>query len=377
VNIGILLPGFSAHEDDWALPVQQNLARALAQSHDVRIITLRYPHHRRPYTLNDARVYPLGAGQARGLGRLKLWWHALRLVERLHRETAFDVLHAMWADETGLIAAWTGRWLGVPSVVSILGGELVGLREIGYGLQRGMFSHWIVGQALKADRVIVASDYVERLIGRAGYAVPSGRVVRGTLGVDAELFSPTDTPADPYKIINVASLVKVKDQAMLLRAVAHLASDLPVTLDIVGTGGEGDRLHALASELGIRERVNFIGAVAHPELPAYYRRAALCALTSRHEVLAMATLEAAACGLPVVSTAVGTLPDYPSIGVTVPVGDDQALASAIRDLLLKPERRAALGRSARATIERDFTIEGTAVRLLELYASLQPAGSSA
>lgn len=159
---------------------------------------------------------------------------------------------------------------------------------------------------------------------------------------------------------------------MLLRAVARLADDLPVTLDMVGTGGERERLAALASALGIAARVNFVGAVAHPDLPSYYQGAAVCALTSRHEVLAMATLEAAACGVPVVSTAVGTLPDYPSIGVTVPVGDDAALASALRALLTDPERRAALGRSARATIERAFTIEGTAAALRAFYRQVQP-----
>lgn len=370
MNIGIVLPGFSAHQDDWALPVQQNLARALARTDHVRIIALRYPHHRQLYRLDGVQVYPLGVGQSRGLGRLAMWRRAIRLIERLHREQPFDVLHAMWADETGLIARWAGRRLDVPVVVSILGGELVGLRDIDYGLQRGAFSRWIVGQALKADRVIVASDYVERLIGRAGYSVPAARLVRGTLGVDAALFSPADAPSDPYRIINVASLVPVKDQAVLLRAVARLVVDLPVMLDIIGTGGERERLVALASALGIAERVNFVGAVAHPDLPAYYRRAAVCALTSRHEVLAMATLEAAACGVPVVSTAVGTLPDYPEIGLTVPVGDDAALAAVLRDLLTDAERRAALGRSARAAIERAFTIEGTAARLRGLYQRL-------
>lgn len=368
MNIGILLPGFSANSDDWALPVQQNLARVLAQTDHVRIIALRYPHHRQPYALEGAQVHPLGAGQARGLGRLALWGRALRTLTRLHRAQPFDVLHAMWADETGLIAMLAGRRLGVPSVVSILGGELVNMPDIGYGLQRSRFSHWIVGQALKADRVIVASDYVARLIGQAGYHVPAARLVRGTLGVDTALFSPAATPPDPYRIINVASLVPVKDQAVLLRAVARLAP--PVTLDIVGTGGERERLTALAAALGISERVNFAGAVAHPDLPAYYQRSAACVLTSRHEVLAMATLEAAACGVPVVSTAVGTLPDFPEIGVTVPVGDDAALAVALHDLLTNPERRAASGRAARAMIERAFTIERTAEQLRGLYRQL-------
>src|SRR5689334_8807346 len=98
MRIGILLPGFSSHSDDWAIPVQQNLARELAlpASDDLRIIALRYPHRRDCYTIDGATVYSLGAGQVRGAGRLRLWWDALRLIETLHREKPFDLLHAMW-----------------------------------------------------------------------------------------------------------------------------------------------------------------------------------------------------------------------------------------------------------------------------------------
>ncbi|MDZ4765730.1 MAG: glycosyltransferase [Chloroflexota bacterium] len=364
MNIGILLPGFSGDENDWALPVQQHLARELAKTDDVRILALRYPFRRDRYIVSGAQVTSLGAGSyASGIKRLRLWADALNTLRNLHAEKPFDVLHAMWADETGLIGAWAGRLLGVPSVVSILGGELVGLRDIGYGLQLSAFSRWIVGQALRSDTVISASRYVDTLIAGAGYR-RTGRIVRGTLGVDTELFKPDGTIPDPRRIINVASLVPVKDQATLLRAVARLDD---VTLDIVGVGTEEGRLRALAADLGIAARVNFIGAVKHTDLPAYYRRAALKVLTSRHEILAMATLEAAACGVPVVSTNVGTLPDHPDIGVVVPVGDDAALADAIRGLLDDEGRRVALGEGARGRVERKFSVQVTAAGLRELY----------
>ncbi len=371
MKIGILLPGFSSHPDDWAIPVQQNLARELSASDDLRIIALRYPHRRDQYILDGTTVYSLGAGQVRAAQRLKLWWEALRIIERLHREQPFDLLHAMWADETGLIAGWAGKRLGIPVVVSILGGELVGLHDIGYGLQRSRFSRWVVQQALRhATRIITPSVYVRRLV--ATHSVPDAKIASITLGVDIARFTPPAHPPETYRLLHVASLVPVKDQATLLRAFSLL--DQRTTLDVLGEGSERTRLEALAHELTVHQRVRFLGAVSHPDLPRHYQQAALNLLSSRHETIAMTTLEAAACAVPTVSTNVGIVPGYPALGVSVPVGDVPALAQAIQSLLDDPERRAALGHSARQTAENELSIQHTAERLRALYREL--AGKS-
>jgi glycosyltransferase involved in cell wall biosynthesis len=172
-------------------------------------------------------------------------------------------------------------------------------------------------------------------------------------------------------LIHVASLIGVKDQPTLLRALARLRD---VTLDVIGEGTALPRLQTLARELNIAERVHFRGAVPHTELPAYYRQAALNVLTSRHEGLGMVTLEAALCGVPTVSTAVGLLPDCPAIGVTVPVGDDSALARAIDNLLNDPPRRAALSQSALRTVHERYTVQHTAGAFVKLYRELISRG---
>ncbi len=375
MNIGILLPGFSANERDAAIPVQLHLIRALTQTDDVRVLALRYPHRRDRYPVASADVIALGAAQGRGRRRLTLWLDALRALRRLHREKPFDLLHAMWADESGLIAVWAGRWLGIPVVVSATGGELVRLDDIGYGLQRGAFSRWIVGQALKgADAVVLACRYQRRLLDKAGARINPARIHLIPYGVDTTLFAPGDTPPNPNHLLAVGSLSGVKDHAMLLRALARL--DAQVTLEIVGAGPERARLEAQAAALGVRQRVTFSGPVAHDAMPHVYRRAALHILTSRHEGQGMVTVEAAACGLPTVSTAVGLLPDFPAFGVSVPVGDDAALAATIAALLDAPAWRAALSESALRLARESFSIEDTAARLRALYAGLAAQRSS-
>jgi glycosyltransferase involved in cell wall biosynthesis len=261
--------------------------------------------------------------------------------------------------------------LHIPVVVSVAGGELTQLDDIGYGLQRSAFSRWTVGQALRgADRVVVACEYVRRLISTAGYGIADDMICTIVLGVDTNVFCPDGAPSSPKRLIHVGSLIGVKDQATLLKALARL--DSSATLDIVGEGPERPRLEALTAELGIAKRVTFCGAVAHPDLPNYYRRAALNILCSRHEALGMVTLEAAACGVPTVSTRVGLVPDYEGrLGVSVAVGDDVALAEAINNLLNYPDEVATLAGAAKDAVNAQFTIEHTVAQLRAMYQEVQ------
>lgn len=370
MNIGILTPGFSAHEDDWAIPFLQNFVTELARTDDVRVIALRYPHHQQPYQVHSVQVHPLGYGAgAQGLQRMRLWLDALRLIRRLHREKAFDVLHAVWSDETGLLAAWAGRWLGIPTVTTITGGELVGFPDIAYGSQCSRFGRWTVGQALRCDTIVVSGSHNRSLIAQAGYAVPDSKIHTIIWGVDTGLFAPPETPRQPRRLLHVGSLVGIKDQATLLRTLARL--DAAVHLDIVGTGPLLSQLQALAAELEITERVHFLGSVPYREMPGVYQQAALLVVTSRNEGTPLTTIEAAACALPTMSTQVGFLPDYPFVGVTVPVGDDAALAAQIDELLNDPARLMALRQSAHRTVHVEMSVPHTAARYRDLYARLK------
>ena len=382
MNVLILLPGYSAAEDDWAIPVQRHLMRALSTRHQVRVLTLRYPHRRNRYRIDGVEVNSLGWAQARGARRLLLWRDALAAITRLHGEQPFDVIHAMWADETGALAAWAARRLGIRSVVSLLGGELARLDDIGYGLQRGRFSRWIVGQALRADAITSPSTYIDTLLTRTAYPVPTSHLRRWIMGVDTKSHRETDETlkSDPKAprhdaqaegfgvrvnhLIAAGSLIPVKDHATLLRALARLDS---VTLDLVGEGYLRNDLERLAHELGIAARVRFVGSVPHPDLAAYYAKAAVHILPSRHEANPMALLEAAACGTPTVGSAVGILPDDTRLGIAIPPQDVDALATTLRTLLGDPSRLASLRQSARAAVEDSYRIEASAAAITEVY----------
>jgi glycosyltransferase involved in cell wall biosynthesis len=372
LRVGWVVPGHSAHADDWAIPVLQNLAAEVARVADVRVLALRYPHTRGAYVLDGARVRALGGAQGRGARRVALWGQALRALWQMHRTQPFDVLHGFWADETGMLAAWAGRVLGVPSVVSLMGGELVAIGE--YGLQRGPFSRWIVAQALAhASLVTVPSIYMRELAVRPGAAGHLPRPVHVLpLGVDTARFAPAPQHRRHNHLVHVASLIPIKDQALLLRVLTHLPAD--VTLSVVGDGPLHATLTQQAAALGLAERVSFLGAVPHPALPQHYQAAGLHVLTSQHESFGMVTLEAAACGIATVGTAVGVLRDDPALGRAVHDGAGYAQgadpAVALASAIGKTLGDAMAGERAHAAITARYRIPYTAAALLSLYQSL-------
>ncbi len=376
LKIGIILPGFSADESDWCIPVQLHLSRRLSQRADVHIFPLRYPHRRQSYSVFDATVHPLGAGQVRGLRRLRLLGRAVATVVDEHRRRPFDVLHAMWADEPGVVAVVAGRLLGTPTVVSLLGGELVGWPDIGYGSQLSRISRWATWIALRrATRITAGSTYLRRLTGKH---VSPERVLSIPLGVDTSLFCPADEPnpatpleAGDIKLLHVASLVPVKEQATLLQAFSQVVARIPnIHLHMVGDGPLRADLGALANALDIARYVTFHGSVSHERMPAYYRAADVCVLSSRHEGQELVTLEAAACARTTVGTAVGLLPDLVPATQVVPVGDAEALAQALLETLRDPECLIARGQECRARVLAGYTLDHTVAALCNLYDEL-------
>lgn len=369
MRLALVVPGFSAAEDDWCIPALHHLARRLGADHELRVLALRHPTPARRYRFFGARVRSLGAGTAGGVARLAMLLRAVADLRRQHRRAPFDAVCGLWADEAGFVATWAGRRLGVRSLVAVMGGELVALPELGYGTWRGRTGRWLVRRSLRRAHVVtVGSAGLEAAVRRLR---PTAAVVRAPLGVDTRLFTPSGAAAglagDPC-LLHVASLTPVKDQEALLAAFARVAAGLPgAHLHVIGDGPLRGPLEDRARTLAVGDRVRWHGAVAHHELPGYYRAADLHLLTSRFESQSMTTLEAAACGVATVGTAVGILPDLGDAARTVPVSDPAALADAV--LAALPTARK-LGARARSRVLDGLDLEQCATRLAALAAGV-------
>jgi glycosyltransferase involved in cell wall biosynthesis len=383
MRIALIVPGFSANADDWCIPALRHLVRRLATTEEVHVLALRYPYRSGCYRLFGAEITALGGRQRRKLASLGLWARAVKVLASEHRRRPFDVLHGFWANETGAVTALAGKLLGVPSLVSLAGGELVKLPDIGYGDQQAWTERLKIRLALRLADSITAGS--QRLLERAAPWLemrPPGTVYHAPLGVNLDLFCPSpeivtadtshNTRRSVPRIVHAASLTPVKDQATLLRAVAVMhQAGVGLTLEIAGSGPMEAQLRALSKTLGLQDSVRFVGDIPHHELVSFYQQGAILAHSSRYEAQSMVVLEAAACGLPVVSTRVGVVPELgPEAAIAVPVGDAPALAAALVEVLQNPARREEMGRAARQKAEASFGLASCTRRFRCLYATL-------
>jgi glycosyltransferase involved in cell wall biosynthesis len=358
VRIGLVVPGFSADASDWCIPALRHLARSLGSRDDVRVVAIRYPYRAARYAVDGAEVIALGGGLSHGARTLELWRDTLRMLRDEHRRQPFDVLHAFWATESGLLAALAGRLLGVPTLVSLAGGELVALRDIDYGDQRLAGERVKIAASLRlAAHVSAGSEMLRRRAEQ--HLRGSRRVHLAPLGVDCSLFTPHAVAANRQRVVHVGTLTRVKDQASLLHAFGQVHRQLPdACLEIVGDGPLASDLRQLASRLGVERSVLFRGEIDHAALPSVYRGASTCVVSSRHEAQCMAALEAAACGVPLVGTRVGVLPEVTR--AVAPIGDHHALAQAMLATLCTPD-------NTPVDLPTDFGLEPCADRFRALY----------
>ncbi|MEV4759309.1 glycosyltransferase [Micromonospora sp. NPDC049559] len=232
----------------------------------------------------------------------------------------------------------------------------------------------------RVDRVVAqCRDEVDEL---ARMGVPRQHVVIVPSGVDERLFRPEGpvvvrAPGRP-RILSVGRLVERKGYQDVIRALRAVPD-----AECVIAGGPpasalpadpfAARLRRLADSCGVGDRVHLVGAVPRDEIAAWYRSADVLVTAPWYEPFGLTPLEAMACGVPVVASAVGGLIDTVVDGLTgdlVPPRDPDALGVALRRLLDDPVRRTAYGRAGLERIRRRYTWSRTAARLGEVYAAV-------
>lgn len=267
-----------------------------------------------------------------------LWgFVAARLAARyIHIHGRPDVIHAHAALWGGVAAAKVAAATGAPYLVTE---HFSGYTEQATGFTPGKLTSGQLAAASRAfsgaDRVIAVSSALARTLIESGLVhAAQVRVIPNLVHTDFFTLPQRDRPRDgTFRLLCVGNLERIKGQAVLLHAFKRaFGSDSGVALEFVGAGPDRAVLDTLAGELGIRDRVRFLGALQRAGVRDAMWRAHLLVHPSFIETFGVVLIEALATGLPVVATDCGGPRDVivPAVGELTPIGDADALARALR-----------------------------------------------
>jgi glycosyltransferase involved in cell wall biosynthesis len=276
-------------------------------------------------------------------------WRLGRLSRRPGTVVAVHYLHG------GLVATAL-RGLH-PVVLHAWGTDVTAVRR---GPLGRFHSRQLAGLLRRADAVTATGEFLAsvtlRRFGVKATVVP--------FGIDTSLFHPAAGQAKgsagagegPLRIGFVKWLEPKYGAQDLVEALGLLA-DLPFEATLVGDGPLRELLEARVRELGLAQRVHFLGRRPHSEIPDLLRGFDLLAMPSRQEAWGVAAAEASATAIPVVATRVGGIPEVVidgETGLLVPSQDPPGLAAAIRRLAGNPDLRHRLGGAGRERVESLF-----------------------
>jgi len=218
--------------------------------------------------------------------------------------------------------------------------------------------------------IVTVSDCSRQDIARDFGLQPAGISVAHN-GIDIDDFKPLPgVERNPLRLMATCSADQpLKGLRYLLHAYARLLETYPgLELLLVSKPKPGGNTEQLVQRLGIADKVRFVNGISTEQMVRYYAEAAIAVVPSVYEGFGLPAGEAMACGVAVVSTDGGALPEVVGdAGVIVPVKNVDALVGAIDALLKDPERRAELGARARRRIEDNFCWQVCARQMTDYY----------
>jgi glycosyltransferase involved in cell wall biosynthesis len=307
------------------------------------------------------------------------WTFGQRLVRNhLDELRSFDVLHDNQTLAHGILEL---QELGLPLVASIhhpitmdrkLDLAAAPTRRKKLSLRRWYGFLRMQGRVARGLKHILTVSQSSAIDIVRDFGVDPQRIDVIPLGVQPEVFTEYAGERTPGRIVAMASADSpLKGIATLLESLAKLRTERDVTLTLVTKPTPGGVTEKLVDTLGIGDIVSFVNGLSVEDLAATMGSAEIVCVPSLYEGFSLPTLEAMACGTPLVVSNGGAIPEVvgePGLCADiVPAGDAEALTTALRDLLDDPERRARMGRAARERARTEFSWEAVARATAKVY----------
>lgn len=336
---------------------------AMASSgHDVHLLTL---HQGGDPLDGRIRIYQMPFGPVSGYFLNAPW-----LIRKLMLIKP-QLVHINYASGYGTLGTISGFH---PRIISVWGSDVYEFPT------RSRLARKLVAHTLRtADQITSTSQTMAEHTRRIFPGIRKIEII--PFGIDVDKFHPDDRPVDSGVIVvgTVKSLaplygidIMIKAFSEAVRALRTRSADsgAKLRLYIAGDGPSRPELESLVQSLGLKEWTTFAGHLAHAEVPKALNRLNIFVNTSDNESFGVAILEASSCGLPVIVSDVGGLPEVVEDGKTgfiVPRGDIKATAEAIVKLATNPDLRRKMGEAGRKRVGEMFCWKENVMTMEELY----------
>lgn len=299
---------------------------------EFHLVTMRFSAADLPQEhIGSMTVHRVGNG-ASYLSKILFVPRAALMARRLHAQEKFD---AAWAMMSYMLLPLLLARLNIPYALTLQEGDTEAHM---FGRLRILPFLWLLNRGFREATVVqTISTYLGGWARARGFAGPLEIIPNG---VDIKKFAGENAPHAGDVLVTSSRLVRKNAIDIILRALPLLPQE--VRLIVAGSGPDEKKLKALARELGVAERVEWLGYVDHGALPALLHRSNVFVRPSRSEGMGNSFVEAMAAGLPVIATQEGGLKDFITSEVAwpVPKNSPEALAAAVKEILGNPAHAA-------------------------------------
>lgn len=276
-----------------------------------------------------------------------------------------DILHAHYATDYGFLAAMTGFH---PFIISVWGSDIY------ITPKRSPFHKWLVKFNLsRADEVCSTSHAMAEEIMK--YMGKNRHINITPFGVDTASFMALNHVRGNKEIVigTIKALSKGKGYGtdLLIDIFAQLSKDFDfLRLKIVGDGEQKSELVAKTRLLGVSDKVEFLGQILHERVMEFLSKIDIYCCLSRSESFGVAPLEASSCGIPVIASRVGGLPEVildGNTGILVDVNKKDQIKDALKKLIMDPEARREMGNNGRIFVKKKYEWRNNAAIMEKIY----------
>jgi len=350
-----------------------NIARELVKSgNEVDILTSSYEKKATDEVVDGINIYRVfskrkGIHECGFLGMLSYVIFGFFKFRKLVKNKKYDVIHAFFSIPTGIITFLGKKIYGLNYIVSLRGSDVPDYDQYEFNVMHKFLKPLNRRIWKNAHSVVVLSKNLAEIASKTEPKLHYKVIYNG---IDMSVFRPMNVKKtdECIQLICVSRLLKRKGIQYLLYALSKLRYP-NLKLLIVGTGNYGEELRRLTSKLDLSERVSFHNYCKNEDLPELYNRSDIFVLPSLTESFGLVFLEAMACGLPIIATRTGGIPEIVENGengILVEPGEIDELKNALDRLISDKELRQKMSRNNLLRV-REFSWEKIANQYLEEY----------